>query len=304
VKATQLREFAEPGILAAVMIDGDQDFLDVSENGVLAVLANKKPSGFHLVIALPEDARAFVVQKHVGKEGGDYHCHALSVIENFAHGFSAVVMYEPIRVRREGKNTWTDWHQERPNRADIYILEKDGKFGLFQVGVITPDNGQTWLLHGEWRWLGELRQGLYGLVAIPSHPKYGSFEGGTSRRTQIVDHDDFKRLVKGLKLSKWSGKFEELEPPLPKAPEGQYAVVGWAVTFAGQTGMALVHLANGSGNAWVHGVDIVEPNRNPDNSIQLQRGDIISYEQAIHGWGSKKNSPPKLTGVRLVNRPW
>ena len=267
--------------------------------------ANTKPTGFHLVIALPEEARAFVVQKHVGKEGGDYHCNALSILEEFADGFNAVVMREPIRVRREGKNIWTDWHHERPNRADVYILEKSGEFGLFQVGVVTPDNGQKWLLHGEWRWHGKLCQGPNGLVAIPSHPKYGSFEGGTSNRSLIFDLAEFWRIAKGVKISKWSGKKpEELEPPLPKAPAGQYAVVGWAVTFAGQTGMALVHLANGSGNAWVHGVDIAEPNRNPDNSIQIQRGDIISYEQAVQGWGSKKNSPPKLTGVRLVNRPW
>lgn len=303
MKANQMRLFTEPGIVACVLLAGESNYLEIDRQGMLAVPPDVRPRGFHLVVAVKEDSRTFVVQKSVGNEGGRYHSNYISEVQNFAPGFKATVMRDPIDVVRAGQSVWTSWHQDKPNRVDLWRLGKDGKLDLYQVGVFTHDNGKTWKLHGEYRWRGQLYQAGEGtVVAKPEHPKWGSLEGGSSKRTQIFSHPEMASLVWSTDpLAEWKGADDELDPPLPEAPGPGFAVVQWYIPFAGQTGQGPVVLANGS-NAWVHGTDVgleVEA----DGEVRLWRGDVVSYA-GTDKFGTKPGKPPKLTGVRLVNRAW
>lgn len=302
MKASQLREF-DFGVLAAAMVDRGMDFLDVDERGYLA-LPPGLPSGFNLVVAVEEGGRMFVAQKDVGRTGGSYNSQALSKLPDFPEGFRATVMRDQISVKFAGQNIWTDWHVDAPNRVDIFHVGKDGEFGLYQVGIFTHDDGKSFRLHGEPRWLGKLHKTKDGFVAIPEHGRWGSFEGGTSRRTQIFQHPEFKTLVKSAKLTSWSGSLCEIEPPMSETPVAGQARVLWFITFASQKGSGIAEFPDKT-TAWVQASDIVGLEPEEDGEIRLWRGDIISYESAIEGWGSKgKKGPPKLASVRLVKRPW
>ncbi len=305
MKASQMRVFEEPGILACVMLSGNgaKDCLDVDEKGVLAIPPDVKPAGFHLVVATEKEGRTFVAQKNVGQEGGGYHRQALSDLEGFAKGFCASIMRDPIEVVRAGNNVWTSWHQQKPNRVDCWQIAKDGKLGLYQVGVFTHDDGKTWKLHGEYRWRGRLLKGNGGLVGLPEHPKWGSLEGGSSNRCQIFGHPEFVALLEGVKLEPFVGKKEDLYPALASVPKPGCAVVQWYITFAGQTGQGPANLHPRDGKtAWIHGADIVGLEPDPDGEIRLWQGDIVSYAGMVKTWGAKKDGPPKLTVVRLVER--
>jgi len=213
------------------------------------------------------------------------------------------VMRDPIDVIRHGQNVWTGWHKNQAsNRVDVWTLEKDGKLSLFQAGIVTHDNGQTFVLHGEYRWKGQLFAKGDGVVAKPEHPKWGSFNGGTSNRNQIFSNSEMLELVYSANsLQEWSGNDTELDPPLPEVPNG-LAVIQWYVFFAGQTGQGIA--IDQSGNtAWVHGKD-VEGFDPSSPELPLWRGDIISFTEAVENWGAKKSGPPKLTGVKLVKRDW
>lgn len=297
MKANQLREFAEPCVAACVLLVGGKDYLEIGENGILAMPEGAVPKGFHLMVAIARRHRAIVVQKNVGKEFGGYHRHALSQLKNFAPGYDATVMRDPIEVCRAGTSVWTSWHQDNPNRVDVWFVAKDSEVTLFQVGVFTHNNGVTWKLHGEYRWRGRFFMDGGRIVGKPEHPKWGKFD---VRRT-ILDHPDFMELIKIAKISRWRGKPEELDPPLGPVPGPGYARMQWYITFAGQTGQGPANLHSG-GNAWVHGTDIVDVEPDPDGEVRLWQGDLVSYEGTAK-FGNKPNGPPKLLGVRLVERP-
>ena len=302
MKASQLRHFPQAQVVAGAMLAGSEDseFLEMDPQGY--ILGLKNPAGFHLVAAVRELGRTFVVQKNVGTEGGSYENRALAEFKDFVPGFKAVVMRDPIEVLRAGQNVWTGWHKNQAiNRLDCYHLTDHGMLILFQVGIYTHDNGKSFRLHGEPRWLGRLYKSGNGLVGIPVNPKWGSFNGGSSNRNQIFQHPEFQALVKSAKLEEWKGSDVEIDPPLPTAPEGKYAVMQWYITFAGQTGQGPCTMHDGS-IAWVHGIEIFGLVPDPDGEIRLWRGDIISYQGKAENWGHKKNGPPKLTGVRLVGR--
>lgn len=300
-KKSQRRTFEEAGVAAGVSVAEETDFLEVSATGELVIPAGPKPMGFNLLVAIPKGSRRIVVQRDLGMVGGEYHANALSDVD-FLEGFDTVSMHQPITVIRRDGRVWTDWRTEAPNRLDIWSLAVDGKLDLFQVGVITHDNGKTWKLHGEYRWRGRLYADAADIITpIPAHPKWGSLQGGTANRTQIYARPEFRALLKDAKLMFWDGDEVELNPPLPEVPEGKFAVVDWFVSFAGQTGQGIVKDIDGN-SAWVHGVDV--EGFDPDSSEPpLQRGDIVSFEEVVQDWGGKKaGGLPKLTGVKLVKR--
>jgi len=303
MNATQMRLFSEPDIAASVLLAGGDDFLQVDESGVLTIPQGAEVEGFHLVVAVGEVSRTFVVQKDVGTTGGDYTSEALSRY-NFGKGFRAVIMRDPIEVIHAGGNIWTGWHKNAAsNRVDCWHLGKAGKLDLFQVGVLTHDNGKTFRLHGEYRWRGQLYQMNGMLVGRPAHAKWGSLEGGTSKRTQIFDHPDFSALLDDVKrLPTWDGDESELDPPLPGVPEGDFAVIDWFISCAGQTGQGIAKSKDGN-PAWVHGCDVAGFDPNNVEPL-LWHGDIVSYTDVVQNWGAKKNGPPKLAGVKLVKRDW
>jgi hypothetical protein len=213
-------------------------------------------------------------------------------------------MRDPIDVIVHDQNVWTGWHKNAAsNRVDCWTLERDGKLTLFQVGIVTHDNGKTYRLHGEYRWRGQLyHQAAGGIIGVPEHAKWGSLEGGSSNRTQIFRHPEFVVLFKDVELSPRNVSDAELDPPVPKASGRGFAVVDWFITFAGQTGQGIVKFQNGK-PAWVHGIDV--SGFDPKSfEPPLWRGDIISFDQAVEKWGAKQGGPPKLTGVKLVNREW
>ena len=304
MKKSQLREFAEPGIIACVLPYEGEEYLELNERGVLLMPAGVEPKGFHLLVAVREDGRTFVVQKDVGHEGGDYSSGALSELSGFVKGFRATIMRDPIEVIRHGQNTWTGWHKNQAsNRVDCWHIDLYGALDLFQVGIVTHDNGATYVLHGEYRWRGQLCECVEGstMVGLPRHKKWGSLEGGSSNRTQIFGHPEFKALMKYVDVLPKCGS-GLIDPPLPKVPGSGLGVVDWFVFFAGQTGQGIVKSQDGW-PAWVHGID-VEGFDPASSEPPLWRGDIISFEEAVKNWGAKKNGPPKLTGVKLVKRDW
>lgn len=303
MKESQLRQFPQAQVVACALLKGGQDFLEMDSQGFIQGISDPDPVGFHLVVAVRENGRTFVVQKAVGTEGGGYESRALAELKGFVPGFKAICMRDPIEVIRAGQSVWTGWHlNQGSNRVDCYYLAQNGTFGLFQVGIFTHDNGRSFRLHGEWRWRGMLYRTGAGLVGVPQEPrvKWGSFEGGTSKRTQIFEHPEFQALVKSAQIPEWKGLEAEVELELPKAPEGKYAVMQWYITFAGQTGQGPCTLHDG-GSAWVHGIDIVGVPPDPDGVVRLWRGDIVSFTSKAP-FGKKPNGPPKLLGVRLVGR--
>lgn len=305
MKANQVREFRKPGVLACVILAGSKgDYLGIDKRGMLVMPPDVEPKGFHLVVAVQKDGRTFVVQKNVGTEGGGYESHALSELEEFAQGFQAKVMRDPIDVITAGEDVWTGWHKNQAsNRIDLYHLANDGQFVLFQVGIFTHDKGRSWKLHGESRWCGRLYMSSSGLVAVPEHHRWGAFEGGTSRRTQIFGHPEFVALLKSARLEAWTGSAAEVDPPLPEVPGPGYAVVQWYITFAGQSGQGPVNLYNPDGSKnWVHGIDIEGVEPDPDGEVRVWRGDTVSFTKRAP-FGSKPNSF-KLLNVRLVKRSW
>jgi hypothetical protein len=284
--------------MASALLVGDEDCLEVSEQGLLAIPQGVQPKGFHLVVAVKKNSRTFVVQKNVGTEGGDYNSLALSSVAAFAQGYEATVMRDPIDVLRAGENVWTGWHKNAAsNRVDCWHLGKDGELWLFQVGIFTHDNGKSFYLHGEFRWAGQLYQMNGTLVGLPESKKYGSLEGGTSKRTQIFTHPAFILLLDDIKaLPTWDGDEDEVNPPLPRVTPGQLAV-DWFIQFAGQTGQGIAKDHNGK-PVWIHGLDVEGFNPNSTEPL-LWHGDVVSAENVV-AWGHKAGGPPKALGVRMV----
>ena len=298
MKSSQVRRFDEAGVVACALLSGGKEYLDVSENGQLAVAKNIRPAGFFLLVALKAIARMCVVMKNVGQELGEYHRHALSALEGFAAGLKATIMHDPIEVCYAGSNVWTAWHQDKSNRVDIWYLAKDGTCTLFQVGIITHDDGKTWVLFGEYAWMGRLYTTKDGrIVGVPGHAKYGSFD---VRRT-ILDTPEFAELLESAKLKVWEGDDAELNPQLPKVPGPGHAVINWYKCAAGQSGQGPATGYDGV-QYWIHGVDVLGLWPNFDGIKRLQQGDVVSYTGTAKFGSNPKKKMLKLTGVRLVSR--
>lgn len=286
--------FERIGVGAAVLTnERGSDFLEIDERGFLA-LNGKEPRGFYLSLAMPKEARIVITQKNVGKEKGEYHQDFLSEMHQDSENLKVLVMNDSIDVIRAGPAVWTHWHGNKPNRVDCWVVDETGKTDLFQIGVITHDNGQTWRLLGEYRWRGQLFRHSEKIVGKPDEPKWGAFDV----RKAILNQPDFLALVESARIQNWEGTDEELHPPLPKVPGHGYAVMQWFIAFAGQSGQGPAYLYDGS-NAWVHGVDILDLPPDEDGIKRLWQNDIVSYRGTAR-FGKKPSGPPKLLNVKKV----
>lgn len=262
----------------------------MGEHGILEMEAS--PQVFHLVVLVPETVRVTIAQKDVGTTLGEY----TSLIQK--EGYGGHVLYRPthpIQVKRVGKNVWTSWHQENPNRVDCWHLGENGELQLFQIGVITHDDGETFRILGEPRWKGQLFQSATGYAPKAEDPKWGPL--GPSRYPIFVD-PGFQWLLSGARLPLWEGRNEEIDLPLSKVPPGKFARISWYVSFGGQSGQGIAILADGS-SAWVHGSDIQE-DPDPDGIKRLYHNELVSFVGEPRQWGTKKDAPPKLVEVRRV----
>ena len=156
------------GVKAQVFTPAQQTSLEVKEHGILDIPEMANPSSFSIKILVPKSARIAICQKDVGTTHGEYD----SLNQEEIEGFVVYTPKNPFQVRRERNNTWVLWHQDTPNRVDCWYLGKTGELELFQIGVITHDNGKTFRLLGEHRWKGKLFQvGRAG--TIPQTRVYG-----------------------------------------------------------------------------------------------------------------------------------
>lgn len=301
----KLKLWKDAGLVAGVVV-GDEtglakDLALLDENGRIDT-AGKVPKNFRMIAAAKS---GFTAMKVVADEGGGYR-QALSALEGkWPRGYSGLSLNENIIVLNEGGFHRTPWHGTPSNRFDYFNVAQDGSFDLFQCGVVIRGTQEDWWpkLLGEYRWRGRLfRANGGGYVAIPASPKWGSFEGGSSKRTQIFGSDQFQAMVKGVKLDIWQGTDDEVDPPLPTPGLGQ-VVVTFYIAFAGREGQGVVQASNGD-TAWVLKQDVEGVQPDADGEIRLWRGDVLSFDEAVFGWGAKRNGPPKLTKVRLVKRIW
>lgn len=299
----QIRWFEEAGIGAIVLLPGKKwadSPLEISERGILTIPPGLQPTGFHLLLYAPCEAHIVITQKNVGLEKGGYYHHTLGQIED--GDFTIYPMIDPIIVARAGERVWTVWHDEknptRTNRLDCFSVERDGRLGLFQVGVITHDDGQTFRLLGDWRWKGQIYKKSDGnLVAKPDSPVWGPllWNKGESRAA-IREYPNFKELLVATKFEPWDGRPEELNPPLGPVLKGNFARVKWYIPFAGQKGQGFARIADGS-EACILGQDLAVP-ADEDGIVRLHHGDLVNFADIHQNWGTKKDGPPKLLNVR------
>ncbi|MDP3901229.1 MAG: hypothetical protein Q8Q38_02795 [bacterium] len=287
--ASVTRRFEEFfGLAAMVLLEGRP--LEVNQaSGILSVPAERQARRLDLGILIPQDARIFGVVKDVGNERGDYA--SLKSTGSFGsyRGFS---LPGGIEVIVRGNRIWTSWHQQNPNRADCWYLGQDGTLKLFQVGVITPDNGETFRLIGDFRWEGSLFRTEDGVVAYQD-PGYQGFETWE----MIMRHPGFSGLVGRTRLTPWSASCAPAAPELDEIPEGNFARLDWWSPFAGQNGQGIARLTDRS-SAWVHGENIaVVPG--PDGVKRIPRNSLLSFSESRKNWGTK-SGPPMLLGLRVV----
>lgn len=296
----QVRVYEEIGVGVEVILPGKrwaESPLEIGEHGILAVPAGLQPAGFHLVLITAREARAIIAQKDVSQENGGYFRRSLDCFRS--NELVIWTMHEPIRVSRAGQNVWTVWHSERPNRVDCWLLKEDGRFQLWQVGVVTHDDGLTFRLLVEPRWTGQIFKAPNpngGLMAKPDNPKWGKilWSPGESRRA-IREHPKFQSLLASANLPTWNGLAEDLDPPLGKIPLGNFARVDWYIPFSGQKGQGIAKLADGSA-AWVSGESLDIP-PDEDGIKRLFHCDLISFAAVHQNWGTKEG-PPKLIKVK------
>ncbi len=302
--ATQ-RFFRQVNMFASVQVNGIQQDLEIDDDGQIEIPAGVTPNEFQLTIFVEKsrERTCLITTKNVGETAGTYHRRHLSALKT-ADEFC--YWEAPIEVARAGQNVWTKWHQAKPNRVDCFVIGPNGQFGLFQIGVITHDDGQTWLSHGEWRWQGTLYKQGDQYVAKPNAIHWGKFETWK----KIFDHQSFPRLVRETQLQEWSGTPEELDPPLPTPKEGQ-AVVEWFVPFGGQTGQGVAVLPesqrrkrkpqdpsqNDEGvRVWIHGADILQ-DLDADGVKRLRRGDVITFS-GTDSFGKQEGRMPKALNIQ------
>lgn len=283
------------GITVSVILLGKKkQILEIGDNDVLVIPEGIIPGAFALMLRAEEETRVVFAQKNVGQENGGYE-------DNFSHMdiIGQQVISPPIEVARAGQSVWTLWHREKSNRVDCWLVGINGHLELFQVGIITHDNGQTFRLLGEVRWQGQIfRTDAGWLAAKPSDPKYGAILWNKNEsRANIRENAEFQRLLEDAVLPRWNGFLDELAPPLGPIPNGTYARVDWYIPFAGQNGQGIAKNEAGK-SFWIHGQDVAIP-PDADGIKRLHHGDLISYILVHENWGTKAG-PAKLLGVKKV----
>lgn len=279
------RYFEALNIGASVFLVGTNRQLEVSENGVLTIPEGVTPNAFKLTLLVPQGGRIFINQKEVGQEQGGYQG---AVRTGRTQGdFTKYTMLKPIQIKRArnretgGEIAWTNWHGkpgEKPNRVDCWQILQDGEVRLFQVGVITHDNGGTYRIHGEDRYRGQLflsNSADAGYVVAPrsqDRDVWGSFAAWQS----ILNYSRFRELAKSANLSQWAGKSEELEPPLRQVTTPKFAVVKFFIPFGGFGGWGIA--IRGGQEVAILGTEILDPVEE-DGVKRLRRNDVISYEE-------------------------
>jgi len=291
----QVKKFSNGIMASVVLLDKGRQLLEIGDYGILAIPTGMTPNAFCLILHAEEKARVVFAQKNVGQDMGGYN-DSFSKIEIVG----TQVFSPPIQVMRAGENVWTLWHSEKPNRMDCWTVENDGRLELFQIGVITHNDGQTFQLLGELRWQGQILKGPAGkLVAKPSNPKWGPllWNEGESR-AGIRENPDFQDLLANADLLLWKGSPEELNPPLSPIPSGNFARVDWYIPFAHQKGGGIAKDEKGASYV-VHGQDVGSP-PDADGIRRLWHNDLISYILVHENWGTKKGQP-KLLGIKMVS---
>ncbi|MDO8424441.1 MAG: hypothetical protein Q7S70_00695 [bacterium] len=294
VQARTFKKFIN-GVTASVVLlnKGRQQILEIGENGVLTIPVGVTPNAFSLLLHT-EETRVVFAQKNVGEDKGGYN-------DLFPEGIvEGQIFSPPIQVMRAGENVWTSWHQEKTNRMDCWLVGIEGCLELFQIGVITHDDGQTFRLLGESRWQGQIFRDPASdeLVAKPDKPKWGplGWNPGESR-AGIRENPDFQDLLANAAIPIWEGTPEELNPPLSPIPDGTFARIDWYVPFAGQKGQGIAKDQKGN-SYWIHGQDVAVP-PDADGIRRLYHNDLISYILVHQNWGTK-TGPAKLLGVKKV----
>jgi hypothetical protein len=284
-----LKHFKEANIKTIVVIGekGKEKIIANIDGNIIVIPKGVRPFGFKLIVFYPP--KMIVARRDISTENGGYY---KRFVNNFGVLGENVSFWIPIFRTKE--KIWTPWHQKSPNRLDCWILQKDGRVELFQVGIVTHDNGKTFRLLCEPRWKGQFYQDRNRqIVGKPNNSHWGAFDV----RRKILDFPAFKDRLQQINFPKWNGRKEELDPPLDPIPGSGFARVSWYTPFAGQTGQGIVILHDGS-SAWVQGSDLmIEPN--PDGIKRLSRNDLLSYTQAI-SWGKEKGRLLKLIGVKKV----
>ena len=167
--AVNTRKF-EYGISVGVVVG--REGLSIRADDTLIIPPGITPNAFSLILTVPINSPVVFCQKDIGQDEGRYNYFLGQMDLNGQRMLVSPV----IQVVRAGRKVWTSWHQEKPNRVDCWHIWPDGKVSLFQVGVITHDNGKTWRLLGEYRWKGQLFQDGQGIVGKPETPAWGGFE--------------------------------------------------------------------------------------------------------------------------------
>ncbi|HLD70583.1 MAG TPA: hypothetical protein VI937_01730 [Negativicutes bacterium] len=281
-------------IEASVFLNGTSKYLEVDRHGLIAIPKDVQPEAFKLSLLVPQNGRMFVAQKDVAQDQGAYMKGTMRSTGSNGD-YAKFTMQNQIAVRREGRNVWTNWHGPdgaTTNRVDCFQLTAKGMMMLFQIGVITHDDGRTWRLHGETRWHGQLFYANGQLVGKPEKPEYGPI---IETWKKIFGHPKFKNLLAESRLPQWEGSQLELEMPLQKAPQPGLAVMQWYISFAGQSGQGYANLNDGT-VASVHGADILESPEG-DGVKRLRRNDLVAYKGTAK-FGSKQST--KLLKVYKV----
>jgi len=298
----QVQIYEDIGVGAEVFLPGKKwadKPLEIGEYGILAIPPGLQPAGFHLILNVSQEARLVIAMKNVGQDKGDYYRHALAQLGDSSNRLVTWVMYDPVEVIRAGGSVWTNWHTAKPNRIDCWLLEKDGRLNLVQIGVITNDNGKTFRLLKEPRWIGRILLTPNGeFVAKPDDPKWGPllWNRGESR-ADIRQHPEFQKLLETTTLISWNGSIDELYPPLGPWNEVEWRI-DWYIVFAGQGGQGIAKNHTGE-SAWVLRQDLF-PSVSPDGDglVRFFHNDPVLCSGIHKGWGTKKDAPPKLLCVR------
>lgn len=255
-----------------------------------------KIRGFRLELSLPQDVPAFLTQRIFkrGDEDGTYKTVRGASIpepffsrESWRHSWRFIVP-----VIRKGRTVWTKFPQ---NRADVFFAKPNGYFLLYQVGIVTHDDGETYRIISEERYWGRIFRRGEEFVVKPD-PGFQDFTPWEN----ILGHPEFLRLLPFLTFEEWAGSEEELHPRLslmekiPTAPENAGIVIFY-VSFMGQKGMGYALLRSGE-EIRVHGREILDP-PDADGIRRLKAGSVIVFEKSRPSPDSKK---PELIGVRTI----
>lgn len=292
------RFFEELNLGATVFLNGTNRHLEVTDDGIIQIPNGVIPHQFKLTLLVANDQMC-INQKEVCEERGGY----FSVVRTgrMNGDFRHLTMRIPIQVKRargeDGEIVWVNWHGkpgENPNRVDCWEIGKDGEIRLFQVGVITHDNGQTFRLHGEDRYRGQLYLDKHGNYVVAPRAKDRQVWGPFSTWKGILNYPRFKALAQTATLSQWNGTPDELEPKLQMVNDPGLAVVKFFIPFGGMNGFGYA-IVNGNDVA-ILGSDILD-SEEEDGVKRLRRNDVISYRgEGI--FGDKK--APKLLNIRKV----